>query len=303
MSKRDYELIVEYLEDSDHFQQIMGNGKKTKVGGKNLTKKTAFGHMAVHLAALCFPPCNGTVMGKKFDRFYDSYKHARIFYTGTGAGITEEESRSGITLEQKMNAKCPYFFRMHALFGSRATVDPPAVGDFGLADEGVYIPDPVIDSQLQEPRDVHLSGSVEECGGVDLSNDLDNEEAEMDDMPSNGRGKRKFVQENGSASCAFRRGGVEKPKIPERKQNLIGVYEDSVQARNSYRQAALHARDDYRHVVLAEKRMAREESEKRAKVDRRAQLLAELSKAGKSIEDIRAVFELLDSVEMTVSIA
>ncbi|KAL3700744.1 hypothetical protein R1sor_018766 [Riccia sorocarpa] len=292
MSKRDYELIVEYLEDSDHFQQITRNGKKTKVGGKNLTKKTAFGHMAVHLAALGFPPCNGTVMG---------------------AGITEEESRSGITLEQKMNAKCPYFFRMHALFGNRANVDPSAVGDFGLADEGVYIPDPVIDSQFQEPRDVYLSGSVEECRGVDLSNDLDNEQAEMDDvecepsqamgtqtmasnlpssnlssvhggdvrvtqiepdhdaeMPSNGRGKRKFVQENGSASCASRRGRVKKPKIPERKQNLIGVYENSVQARNSYRQAALPARDDYRHAVLAEKRMAREESEKRAKVDRRA---------------------------------
>ncbi|KAL3675960.1 hypothetical protein R1sor_025908 [Riccia sorocarpa] len=174
--------ILDVCEDFDHFQQIVGNGKKTKVDGKNQTKKTAFGHMAVHLAALGFPPCNGTVMGKKFDRFYDSYKRARIFYTGIGVGITEEESRSGITLEQKMNAKCPYFFRMHALFGNRANVDPPAVGDFGLAYEGVYIPDLVIDSQFQEPRDVHLSSSVEKCGGVDLSNDLNNEEAEMDDV-------------------------------------------------------------------------------------------------------------------------
>ncbi|KAL2652365.1 hypothetical protein R1flu_020493 [Riccia fluitans] len=63
--------------------------------------------------------------------------------------------------------------------------------------------------------------------------------------------------------------------------------------------------------MLIEKRMARAQKErikevqdkeyrKRVKVDHRATLLTELNKAGKSLDEIRTLFELLDSVEKAV---
>ncbi|KAL3691252.1 hypothetical protein R1sor_004903 [Riccia sorocarpa] len=65
MTKHDYELMISYLEVPENFNGITGGGRKTKVGGKNFTKTTVFGHMAVSLYAQGFPKCNGGIMGKK----------------------------------------------------------------------------------------------------------------------------------------------------------------------------------------------------------------------------------------------
>ncbi|KAL2632935.1 hypothetical protein R1flu_004414 [Riccia fluitans] len=95
------------------------------------------------------------------------------------------------------------------------------------------------------------------------------------------------------------------------KSNLIHVYEESVQEKTQYRKAALDARESFREAMLIEKWMARAQKErirevqdkeyrKRAKVDRSAALLTELSKAGKSLDEIRTLYELLDSVEKAI---
>ncbi|KAL3681685.1 hypothetical protein R1sor_024641 [Riccia sorocarpa] len=142
MTKRDYEMIVMYLENPDNFAAINGCGRKTKITRKTLTKVTAFGHMAVTLCAQGFVKCSGVIIGKKVARYVCTYKNARAFYLSTGSGLTEAEIDAGLTLEQKMNAKCHYFFRMHALFGARANVEPSAVGDAGLPAELVFdVPD------------------------------------------------------------------------------------------------------------------------------------------------------------------
>ncbi|KAL3699286.1 hypothetical protein R1sor_017308 [Riccia sorocarpa] len=47
MTRHDYELIVTYLEVPENFAAITGSGRKTKVGRRNLTKTTSFGHMTV----------------------------------------------------------------------------------------------------------------------------------------------------------------------------------------------------------------------------------------------------------------
>ncbi|KAL3681942.1 hypothetical protein R1sor_024898 [Riccia sorocarpa] len=117
MTKQDYEMIVSYLENPDNVTAITGGGLKTKIARKTWTKVTAFGHMAVSLCASCFSPCNGLVMGKKFKRYVKTYKKAHTFYKSTSAGMTDEKVAAGLTIEQKMNLKCPYVFRMHALFG------------------------------------------------------------------------------------------------------------------------------------------------------------------------------------------
>ncbi|KAL2633943.1 hypothetical protein R1flu_005422 [Riccia fluitans] len=95
------------------------------------------------------------------------------------------------------------------------------------------------------------------------------------------------------------------------KSSLIHVYEESVREKTQYRKAALAAKESFREAMLIEKRMARaqkerirevqdKESSKRVKVDCRAALLTELSKAGKSLDEIRSLFELLDSVEKAI---
>ncbi|KAL3690845.1 hypothetical protein R1sor_004496 [Riccia sorocarpa] len=192
MTKQDYEMIVTYLENPDNFAAINGCGRKTKITRKTLTKVTAFGHMAVTLCAQGFVKCSGVIMGKKVAHYVCTYKNARTFYLNTGSGLTEAEIDAGLTLEQKMNAKCHYFFRMHALFGARANVEPPAVGDAGLPAELVFdVPGLCQDSQAAfqfSAAELMLSGDEEEAADreeepIDLSEDdeVDNQTAPVAD--------------------------------------------------------------------------------------------------------------------------
>ncbi|KAL2610009.1 hypothetical protein R1flu_028582 [Riccia fluitans] len=65
MNRKEYEMIVGYLEDPEHLVEILGHGRKTKVSGKHPSKQTAFGVMAVHLASLGFPVCTSAIMQKR----------------------------------------------------------------------------------------------------------------------------------------------------------------------------------------------------------------------------------------------
>ncbi|KAL3677214.1 hypothetical protein R1sor_027162 [Riccia sorocarpa] len=169
VTKHDYELMISYLEVPNNFTGITGGGRKTKIGGKNFTKTTAFRHMAVSLCAQGFPTCNGRLMGKKYYRYLEMYKKARTFYLGTGAGLTDADVAARLTLEEKMNRQCHFFMRMHALYGSRANIDPPAVGDAGLPDDSMFggapfffdsqpVHTPFADAEINE-----LSGDEEEA--------------------------------------------------------------------------------------------------------------------------------------------
>ncbi|KAL3691625.1 hypothetical protein R1sor_005276 [Riccia sorocarpa] len=192
MTKQEYEMIVTYLENPDNFAAINGCGKKTKITRKTLTKVTAYGHMAVTLCAQGFVKYSGVIMGKKVARYISTYKTARTFYLGTGSGLTEAEIDAGLTLEQKMNAKCHFFFRMHALFGARANVEPPAVGDARLPAE-IFFDDRDLcqDSQAAfqfSAAELMLSGDEEEAADreeepIDLSKDdeVDNQTAPVAD--------------------------------------------------------------------------------------------------------------------------
>ncbi|KAL3678959.1 hypothetical protein R1sor_021915 [Riccia sorocarpa] len=52
MISRDYEAVVAYIEEPENFRQVMGCGKKTKVGGKCISKAKAFHIMTSHLKTL-----------------------------------------------------------------------------------------------------------------------------------------------------------------------------------------------------------------------------------------------------------
>ncbi|KAL2621485.1 hypothetical protein R1flu_001690 [Riccia fluitans] len=128
-------MIVGYLEDLEHLVEILGSGRKTKVSGKHPSKQIAFGVMAVHLASLGFPVCTGAIMQKKFDRYLASFKKAREWSLSTEAGLTEEEVTRGMTIEDKLNQRCPFYHRMYAIFGHRANIIPPATAEDGLPPE------------------------------------------------------------------------------------------------------------------------------------------------------------------------
>ncbi|KAL2613555.1 hypothetical protein R1flu_025247 [Riccia fluitans] len=88
--------------------------------------------MAVHLASLGFPICTSAIMQKKFDKYLASFKKAREWSMSTGVGLTEEEVTRGMTIEDKLNQKCPFYHRMYAIFGHRANIVPPASVEDGL---------------------------------------------------------------------------------------------------------------------------------------------------------------------------
>ncbi|KAL2624009.1 hypothetical protein R1flu_008254 [Riccia fluitans] len=155
MNRKEYEMIVGYLEDPEHLVEILGSGRKTKVSEKHPSKQTAFGVMAVHLASLGFPICIGAIMQKKFDRYLASFKKAREWSLSTGARLTEEEVTRGMTIEDKLNQRCPFYHRMYAIFGHRANIVPPATAEDGLppeveVEEDSSIPITFLDSQKKE---------------------------------------------------------------------------------------------------------------------------------------------------------
>ncbi|KAL3693403.1 hypothetical protein R1sor_007054 [Riccia sorocarpa] len=296
MTKQDYEMIVTYLENPDNFAAINGCGRKTKITGKTLTKVTVFGHMAVTLCAQGFVKCSGVIMGKKVARYISTYKNARTFYLGTGTGLTKAEIAAGLTLEQKMNAKCHYFFRMHALYGARANVEPPSIGDAGLPAE-IFFDDRGLcqDSQAAfqfSVADPMLSGDEEEAADreeepIDLSADdeVDNQTAPVADASDfflRPRCLRKQAVTHSirlpnllrtavlkweTRLAAQRSSGKtvrsrDRPPPPERKTSLITAYEEQVKEKLFLRKEAQDQKASFKDAILEDRRQAREQRER-----------------------------------------
>ncbi|KAL3680300.1 hypothetical protein R1sor_023256 [Riccia sorocarpa] len=332
-TKQDYEMIVTYLENPDNFAAINGCGRKTKITGKTLTKVTAFGHMAVTLCAQDFMKCSGVIMGKKVARYVETYKKAGTFYLSTSSGLTDAEIAAGLTLEQKMNARCHYFFRMHALFGARANVELSAVGDAGLPAEMVFdVRNLCHDSQVAfqfSAADPMLSGDAfyqtaraAEDGNPEMKNQTGRSavDVETNAVPAPQQNRRP-QQSRADASVQsvddVRSSGKtvrsrDRGSPPERKTSLIIAYEEQVKEKLVLRKEAQDQKSSFKDAILEDRRQAREERERsriqegieamrRARADRRSTLMAEMVKTGKSMNEILAAFLLLDNVEEHLS--
>ncbi|KAL3681720.1 hypothetical protein R1sor_024676 [Riccia sorocarpa] len=188
MSRHDYELIVSYLKIPENFAAITGGGRKMKIGGKNWTKVTTCDHMAVSLCVQGFPPCTGSVMGKKYNQYLQTYKNARIFYKSTAAGPTDEEIAAELSFEQKMAQKC-HFFRMHVLYGAHANIEPHAVGDSRLPVDCIFDSTALFPDSQPVPNvaatAIHLDLFVDKEEATDREEDpmdfLDEEEVDVVD--------------------------------------------------------------------------------------------------------------------------
>ncbi|KAL3681292.1 hypothetical protein R1sor_024248 [Riccia sorocarpa] len=288
MTKRDYEMIVTYLENPDNFAAING----------------------------------GVIMGKKVARYVCTYKNARTFYLSTGSGLTEAEIDAGLTLEQKMNAKCHYFVRMHALFGARANVEPLAVGDAGLPAELVFdVPGLCQDSQAAfqfSTAEPMLSGDEEEAADreeepIDLSgnDEVDNQTAPVangDDYFETAKPDVTCGAAFFQTACAAEDGG---PGMGNQSgRSAVDVETNAVKEKLVLRKEAQDQKASFRDAILEDRRQAREqrariqeeiEAMRRARADRRSTLLAEMVKTRKSMDEIHQAFLLLDSVEESLS--
>ncbi|KAL3685975.1 hypothetical protein R1sor_003997 [Riccia sorocarpa] len=335
MTRHDYELIVTYLEVPKNFAAITGSGRKTKVGGRNLTKTTAFGHMAVSLCAQGFTLCNGNKMGKKVMRYVEMYKKARIFYLSTGAGLTDADIAAGLSFEQKMERMCHFFYRMHALYGARANIKPPAVGDSGLPDACIFDTTSLFPDSQPVPNvaatGIHLELSDDEEEAADREEDpmdfLDEKVDAVDyqtgpDESGHGfvptamedaEGGRNIVHQTARSALDVEdpQPEVEAPNVSQ-APSRGGVSHHSVKEKLVLRKAAQEHKVTFRDAILDDRRQAREakqrsrmadalELERRARADRRNILMAELVKGGKTMDDVVAAFRVLDNVEQMIN--
>ncbi|KAL3697495.1 hypothetical protein R1sor_011571 [Riccia sorocarpa] len=307
-----YAHICDYLETDDHFAEIYGSARKTKVGGKNQSKATAFGHMAVDFRRLGWPLLSGAAVGKKVERYADSYKKALTFYNGTGSGLTEEEVQAGMSMDGKMNTKCPHFFRMNALFGARPNVAPPALCTMGIpSDENEIFLDSQIDCGArdeyatentladEEEEDDEEDGLIEvvDGGSTEPEEMADHQEVDKDSLPdtidvSSHRavpveGQEVLPPQQGAPKTLGNSRPAQKQKeLRQGRGSMAVLFQATVKQKAEYRTAALEAKDRFRLALLEEKRREREtkeaterETAKRARIDKRNSMIFDLYKS------------------------
>ncbi|KAL2612489.1 hypothetical protein R1flu_024181 [Riccia fluitans] len=110
MITEDYDAIVTYIENPEHYRDIMGAGKKTRIGGSTISKVRAFDIMASALSGVNgFPQVTSEEMKKRSVRYEKVYKDIRRWKDSIGVGLIDAEIQKGLTMEEKLNKLCPHF--------------------------------------------------------------------------------------------------------------------------------------------------------------------------------------------------
>lgn len=156
-------LIVDWLEIPGNFQMLHGSGNRTDPSTRHTSKKTTYHIMLPQLHARGFPKfvSNGDNLGKRIVRYMAKYKEAENLKKSIGSGLTDHDIRLGLTFQQKLDKICPHFERLHALYGERPNVRPPALASVGYpggVPEFIETPTPMVaeeDSQFPE-QDLEL---------------------------------------------------------------------------------------------------------------------------------------------------
>ncbi|KAL2629783.1 hypothetical protein R1flu_014469 [Riccia fluitans] len=87
MITEDYNAVVIYIENPEHYRDITSAGKKTRIGGSTISKVRAFDIMALILSGMNgFPQVTGEEMKKYFIRYEKMYKDTHRWKDSTGAG-------------------------------------------------------------------------------------------------------------------------------------------------------------------------------------------------------------------------
>ncbi|KAL2654161.1 hypothetical protein R1flu_022289 [Riccia fluitans] len=133
MITEDYDVVVTYIENPEHYRDITGAGKETRIGGSTISKIRAFDIMASALSGVNgFSQVTSEEMKKHFVRYEKMYKDIRRWKDSIGVGLSDAKIQKGFTMEEKVNKLCPHFQRMDALYGKCPNIVPCAEESTGL---------------------------------------------------------------------------------------------------------------------------------------------------------------------------
>ncbi|KAE8992839.1 hypothetical protein PR001_g20837 [Phytophthora rubi] len=138
LSTEDYKVLVDWIEIKENFRAIYGTNKKPKVGGPPKQKKSAaFEDMAVYLNLNTvndrLPELSGEQVQSRWRTFMKKFRAALdADLHSTGFGLSKREMDNGVTVEEKLERKCPQFSRMKAIFGDLPNIKPAGTLELGV---------------------------------------------------------------------------------------------------------------------------------------------------------------------------
>lgn len=306
--------MVEFIEIPENFNAIEGkkqiHGKP--IGGIIITKKQAYARMAAKVnRKQKGSDWDAKAASGRFRTYKTLYRSALNESRQTGWGITAEDQMAGITsTSSKLEAKCPLFSRLDALYGHRENITPTIVHHQGMP--GVNKKRKLFQEDAAESSSVESTDGIsEEMSETDLETAVISESLAMNSGSSSTEGftpqdVSSVSQRIGSgsstshASLANQTRPMQSAKNPRKKakssqqlDSLINLQREMFEAR----------------MIAEEKRQERDHEEKwrerEAKVQEREReleeknhslrrtMIADLCKLGKSPQEIQEYLELL----------
>ena len=102
-----------------------------------MRKTDAYSDLADHVNSRCGTSWTRPQAEARYTAMVKKYKETRTELKDNGGakfGRTDEEIRLGITIEGKVKAKCPGYYRLELLYGHRSNINPRIIVD--SADSG-----------------------------------------------------------------------------------------------------------------------------------------------------------------------
>ncbi|KAI7933585.1 hypothetical protein MJO28_017584 [Puccinia striiformis f. sp. tritici] len=120
----DYGLVCTYLENPKNFTEIHGNGSRTTVGPKCITKGAAYERFAIYMndSSRSGLTLNGKLLRQRIVAYKKKFFDAKKASNSTGEGTLEGDQFE--SYDQKLEDECPYYSRMNTIFGNRSNYTP-----------------------------------------------------------------------------------------------------------------------------------------------------------------------------------
>ncbi|PLW26924.1 hypothetical protein PCASD_23850 [Puccinia coronata f. sp. avenae] len=122
--REDFQNICSYLEDKQNYKPLYGTGSKTDVGGSHLTKAAAYDVFAIYMNDHSNKRLHltGKQLRLRLDRYKEKFRLAKDWAENTGAGVEEQDGTA--VFNEALEACCPCYERLHAIFGTKANITP-----------------------------------------------------------------------------------------------------------------------------------------------------------------------------------
>ncbi|KAI9603139.1 hypothetical protein H4Q26_002453 [Puccinia striiformis f. sp. tritici PST-130] len=120
----DYGLVCTYLKNPKNFTEIHGNGSRTTVGPKCITKGAAYERFAIYMndSSRSGLTLNGKLLRQRIVAYKKKFFDAKKASNSTGEGTLEGDQFE--SYDQKLEDECPYYSRMNTIFGNRSNYTP-----------------------------------------------------------------------------------------------------------------------------------------------------------------------------------